>query len=236
MPALASRGPTKGQEACRSPRRTRFERFWWCGFWLAGGAQRAAVEPYGEKDDERDDQKEQGDDEIGGDESARVDEICIRYSGDGGADVGGQGRVPRWRIRASCRRAGGHQGDPRLHRAHRRFAARDCQGEGLLRQARHARRRRRQAGVLGRHARQPRARLGEQRHRRRTYPDAHALPDLDRQGHAKQRADADVSAGAPQPRRSGHLGFQRIQGSQNHHRCLTRSRPPSRRRRPRARR
>ena len=33
------------------------------------------------------------------------------------------------------------------------------QGEGLLRQARHARRRGRQAGVLGHDARQPRARL-----------------------------------------------------------------------------
>ena len=236
MPALASRGPTKDQEACRSPRRTRFERFWWCGFWLAGGAQRAAVEPYGEKDDERDDQEDQGDGEIGGDQSARADAICIRYRGDGGADVGGQGRVPRRRIRAGCRRARGRQGDPRLHRADGRLAAGHRQGEGLLRQARHARRRGRQAGLLGRDARQPRARLGRQRHRRRAHPDADALPDLDRQGDAEQRADADVHPGAPQSRRPGHLGRQRIQGPQGHRRRLAAQGRLRRRRRPTARR
>ena len=32
----------------------------------------------------------------------------------------------------------------------------------------------------------------KQRHRRRAYPDADALSDLDRQGDAEQRADADV--------------------------------------------
>lgn len=52
MPAPAPRGPTKGQEAAQLAREMRFERFCWCGIWLAGGAQRAAVEPYGEKDDE----------------------------------------------------------------------------------------------------------------------------------------------------------------------------------------
>ena len=96
----------------------------------------------------------------------------------------------------------------------------DRQGEGLLRQARHARRRGRQAGLLGRHARQRRAGLREQRHRRRAHPLADALSDLDRQGHAEQRADADVPAGPAQPRCPGHLGLQRIQGPQGHHRRL----------------
>ena len=53
-----------------------------------------------------------------------------------------------------------------------------------------------------------------ERHRRRAYPDADALPDLDRQGDAEQRADADVHPGAPESRRPGDLGRQRIQGPQ----------------------
>ena len=73
--------------------------------------------------------------------------------------------------------------------------------KGLLRQARHARRGGRQAGLLGRHARQPGAGRRGQRHRRRAHPDAHALPDLDRKGHPEQRTDADVHPGEAQPRR-----------------------------------
>ncbi len=90
--------------------------------------------------------------------------------------------------------------------------------KGLFRQARHAGRRGRQAGLVGRHARQPGAGLGEQRHRRRAHPDADALPDLDRQGDAEQRADADVPDGAAEPRCAGHLGRAGIQGPRRHHR------------------
>ena len=46
---------------------------------------------------------------------------------------------------------------------------------------------------------EPRAGLGRQRHRRRPYPDANALPDHHRQGDAKQPAAADV----PRPTQSG---------------------------------
>ena len=121
----------------------------------------------------------------------------------------GAGPIPRRRVRAR-RRAGGEGRQARLHRADRRRRAVRRQGEGLLRQARHARRRGAQAGLVGRHARQSRARLGRQRHRRRAHPDADALPDLGRQGDAEQRADADVHPGAAQSRQPVHLGRQGI--------------------------
>ena len=99
-------------------------------------------------------------------------------------------------------RGQGHQA--RLHRADRRLAAVHRQGEGLLRQARHARRGGRQAGLLGRHARQHGARRRGQRHRRRA-TSCTPMPYLylDRQGDPEQRADADVHPGAAQPRRPG---------------------------------
>ena len=68
-------------------------------------------------------------------------------------------RAPPSRGRRDRGRAGDHQGGARLHRADRCLAAGDRQGEGPLRQARHARRRGGQAGLVGRHARQPGARL-----------------------------------------------------------------------------
>ena len=88
----------------------------------------------------------------------------------------------------------------RLHRAERCRSAVRRQGQGHLRQVRHARRRGAEAGVVGHHARQPRARLGRQRHRRRAYPDPDAVSDLVRQGDAEQSADADVHPGAAQSR------------------------------------
>ena len=92
------------------------------------------------------------------------------------------------------------------------------QGKGHLRQIRHARRRRAEAGLLGHHARQPRARLGRQRHRRRAYPDPDAVSDLVRQGDAEQPADADVHPGAAQSERPVHLGRQGIQRPQGRRR------------------
>ena len=143
--------------------------------------------------------------------------------------------VSRRRARRPGRRARSDEGHPRLHRPDRRLPAGHRQGEGLLRQARHARRRGRQAGLLGRHPRQPRARLREQRHRRRAHPDADALPDLDRQGDAEQRADADVHPGAAQSRRAGDLGRATNTRTSRSPPTPRRSRPPSTRRRPRAR-
>ena len=58
------------------------------------------------------------------------------------------------------------------------------------------------AGVLGRDARQHRAWLREERHRRRAHSDADALSDLGRQGDAEQRSDADVHPCAAQSRRA----------------------------------
>ena len=49
-----------------------------------------------------------------------------------------------------------------------------------------------------------------QRHRRRAYPHADALPDLGRQSDPEQRADADVHPGAAQPRQPVHLGGEGI--------------------------
>ena len=82
--------------------------------------------------------------------------------------------------------------------------------KGHLRQIRHARRRGAEAGLVGHDARQSGARLGRQRHRRRAYPDADALPDLGRQGDAEQCADADVHPGAAQSQRPVHFGRQGI--------------------------
>ena len=92
-----------------------------------------------------------------------------------------------------------------------------------------------EAGLLGRHPRQPRARLREERHRRRPHPHADALPDLDRQGDAEQRADADVPAGAAQSRRAGDLGRATNTRTSRSRPTPRRSRPRSRRRRPPAR-
>ena len=119
-------------------------------------------------------------------------------------------QISRRRPHRASRRPGSHQGQSRLHRAHRRGAAVRRQGERLLRQARHAGRRGAEAGLLGRDARQSGARLGGQRHRRRPYPHADALPDQRRQGDAEQRADADVHPGAAQSRQPMHLGRQGI--------------------------
>ena len=81
------------------------------------------------------------------------------------------------RLRAS-RGSGDQQGDAGLHRADRCLAADRRQGKEALRQIRHHRRQRRQAGLVGHDARQHRAGLGRRRHRWRAYPDAAALPDL----------------------------------------------------------
>ena len=128
----------------------------------------------------------------------------------------------------------------RVHRVERRRAAVRRQGQGAVRQIRHARRRSRQAGVMGHHPRQPRAGLGRQRHRRRAYPDADAVSDLGRQGDAEQSADADVHPGAAQSRQPVHLGCQGIcrpQGRRRHRavqgRRSRRRRPPASRSRPR---
>ena len=84
-----------------------------------------------------------------------------------------------------------------------------------------------QAGLVGHDARQSRARLGGQRHRRRAHSDADAVPDHDRQGDAEQRADADVHPGAAQSRRAGDLGRQGIRRPQGRRRRERRSRRPS---------
>jgi hypothetical protein len=108
-----------------------------------------------------------------------------------------QGRSPRARSppvrdRRSPRPAG-------LHRADRRRAADHRQGAGLVRQVRHARRRGAQAGLLGRHARQPGAGL-----QGGGIDGAHILtpmPYLITTGAVtgQQRAGADVHPGPPQP-------------------------------------
>ena len=64
-------------------------------------------------------------------------------------------------------RSGSHRRQARLHRADRCRGADDRQGEGPVRQVRHARCRGAEAGLLGRDARQPGARRRSQRHRRR---------------------------------------------------------------------
>ena len=93
-----------------------------------------------------------------------------------------------------------------------------------------------EAGVVGRDARQHRARLREERHRRRAHSHADALSDLDRQGDAEQRADADVHPGAAQSRCAGDLGRATNTRISRSPPTPRRSRPPSRRRRPPARR
>ena len=130
----------------------------------------------------------------------------------------GETEFPRRRVRAR-RGSRGEGRQARLHRADRRLAAVRRQGEGHLRQIRHARRRSAEAGLMGHHARQSRARLGRQRHRRRAYPDPDAVSDLVRQGDAEQSADADVHPGAAQSERPVHLGRQGIcrpQGRRRH--------------------
>ena len=67
----------------------------------------------------------------------------------------------------------------------------------------------------------------KQRHRRRAHPHADALPDLDRQGDAEQRADADVHPGAAQPRRAGDLGLATNTRTSRSPPTLRRSRPRS---------
>ena len=135
----------------------------------------------------------------------------------GGVARRSQAEFPGRRVRA--RRGAGSEGrQARLHRADRRLAAVRRQGEGHLRQIRHARCRSAEAGLLGHHARQPRAGLGRQRHRRRAYPDPDAVSDLGRQGDAEQPADADVHPGAAQSERPVHLGRQGICRSQDRRR------------------
>ena len=90
------------------------------------------------------------------------------------------------------------QGDSGLHRAHRCRAADHGQGKEDLRQVRHHRRQRRQAGVVGHDARQHGAGFGGGRHRRRPHPDAVSLPDLARHRDGGEQADADVYPGAAQ--------------------------------------
>ena len=137
--------------------------------------------------------------------------------GNGGVARRRQAEFPRRRLRA--RRGSGSEGrQARLHRAQRCRSAVRRQGQGLLRQARHARCRGAEAGLLGHHARQPRAGLGRQRHRRRAYPDPDAVPDLGRQGDAEQSADADVHPGPAQSRRAVHLGRQGIRRPQGRRR------------------
>ena len=109
--------------------------------------------------------------------------------------------------------------NPRLHRADRCGAAVRRQGKGHLRQIRHARRRGAKQASWG--ATRDNLVLGSrrQRHRRRAYPDADAVPDLGRQGDAEQRADADVHPGAAQSQRPVHLGREGIlrpQGRRRH--------------------
>ena len=106
-----------------------------------------------------------------------------------------------------------------LHRADRCIASDHREGEGLLRQARHAGRRGHEAGFVGHDARQPRARLCRQRHRRRAHPDADAVSDQQRQGHAEQRADADVRARAAQSRQPGDLRRGRVRRPEARARC-----------------
>ena len=118
----------------------------------------------------------------------------------------------------------------------RRLAAVRRQGKGHLRQIRHARRRSAEAGVVGHHARQPRARLGRQRHRRRAHPDADAVSDLGRQGDAEQRADADVHPGAAQSRTASAFRSPRNTPTSRSASTPRRSRSRSTRRRPPARR
>ena len=67
---------------------------------------------------------------------------------------------------------------------------------------------------MGHDARQPRARLRRQRHRRRAHPDADAVSDQQRQGHAEQRADADVHPRAAQSRQSVHFRRGRVRRPQ----------------------
>ena len=125
-----------------------------------------------------------------------------------------------------------HQGQSRLHRAHRRGAAVRRQGEGHLREVRHEGCRSAEAGLVGRDARQSRARRRRQRHRRRAHPHADAVPDLGRQGDAEQRADADVHPGAAQSERTVHLGREGIRGPQGRRRHQAVQGRRSRRRRP----
>jgi hypothetical protein len=73
---------------------------------------------------------------------------------------------------------------PADHRAHRCGAALCRQGEGHFRQVRPARDRSAEAGKLGHHPRQPRARLRGQRHRRR--PPLHFRPRALREGTGRQ--------------------------------------------------
>ena len=136
-------------------------------------------------------------------------QILKATGGNGRAARRGQAEFPRRRLRA--RRGSGSEGrQARLHRADRCVAAVRRQGKGHLRQIRHARRRSAEAGLMGHHARQPRAGLRGQRHRRRAYPDPDAVSDLVRQGDAEQSADADVHPGAAQSERSVHFGRQGI--------------------------
>ena len=145
-------------------------------------------------------------------------------------------RIPVRRSRRAGGGPGSHQGQARLHRADRRGAAVRRQGEGHLRQVRHARRRGAEAGLVGRDARQPRARRRRQRHRRRAHPDADAVPDLGRQGDAEQRADADVHPGAAQSRTASASRSRRNTRTSRSASTPSRSRRRSRRRRPPARR
>ena len=108
-------------------------------------------------------------------------------------------------IRRAHRRSagtGGEEGDPRLHRADRRLAAGHRQGERLLRQARHAGRGGGQAGLVGRDARQSRARFGEDpgtcRATRRPGRRARAATRRDRQGR-RPPPGRPSSVPAPQP-------------------------------------
>ena len=157
------------------------------------------------------------------------------WRGDARRRGGREGGISERRLRAG-RRSGDEGGKARLHRLDRRGAALRRQGEGPLRQARHARRRGPEAGLVGHDARQPRARLRGQRHRRRPHPHADALPHQRRQGDAEQRADADAHPRPAQSQRPVHLGREGIRRHQGRARHQAVSRGTARRRRPPARR
>ena len=108
------------------------------------------------------------------------------------------------------------QGDVGLHRADRCLAADHRQGKEAVRQVRHHRRQRGQAGLVGHDARQHGAGFGRRRHRRRAHPDAQAVPDHDGHHDGGEQADADVYPVPPQLRLPGDLGCQGVQGQRRH--------------------